>query len=54
LECQVRGIADLEGGRTLAGPGFLELPSTTVVVYPGQTLSVAGDGNLELHMGEVR
>jgi N-methylhydantoinase A len=38
----------LEDGAVLEGPAFVELATTTVVVYPGQSLSIEADGNMRL------
>ncbi len=41
----------LPAGFTVAGPAIVEEPDSTTVVHPGDTLSVRGDGLLELHLG---
>jgi N-methylhydantoinase A len=38
-------------GNRLEGPGIVETRDTTVVVHPGQTLSVDKFGNFELDTG---
>jgi N-methylhydantoinase A/oxoprolinase/acetone carboxylase beta subunit len=38
----------LREGVALEGPAFVELPTTTVVVYPGQRLSIEAGGNMRL------
>jgi len=38
----------------LSGPAFVELPTTTVVVYPGQQASIDRFGHIRLDVGEQR
>jgi N-methylhydantoinase A/oxoprolinase/acetone carboxylase beta subunit len=47
------GIA-LRPGNSVAGPSVVETPDTTVVVPPGQRLSVDRFGNFEIELGEGR
>ena len=37
--------ADITPGALLAGPAIVEMPTTTVVVYPGMAVSYSADGN---------
>lgn len=42
---------DLRGGDEIVGPGIIEYAGNTIVVHPGQTLSVDDDGNLIFDFG---
>jgi hypothetical protein len=45
----------LEGERRIDGPAFVELPTTTAVIYPGQTAWLDEDRNLvmAIELGET-
>jgi N-methylhydantoinase A len=43
--------ARLPTGTDLAGPAVVEGPDTTVVVRPGDAMTVADDGTLRLEVG---
>jgi len=46
LDCPIYDRDLLRAGNTLDGPAVVEEPTSTVLVMPGQTLSVDGYGNL--------
>jgi N-methylhydantoinase A len=48
VETTVFDGAELRPGNTIAGPTILETPDTTVVVHPGQRVSVDRFGNFEI------
>jgi N-methylhydantoinase A len=47
-ECAIYDGTSLPVGMRIAGPGFVELPTTTLVVYPGQTAVQAPSGDIRL------
>ena len=47
-DCAVYRGDSLGPESTVTGPAFVELPTTTVVVYPEQRLQVDSDGNMRL------
>jgi N-methylhydantoinase A/oxoprolinase/acetone carboxylase beta subunit len=51
LDTPVFDGSQLVCGNTLKGPVLIETPHTTVVVHPGQTLSVDTWGNFALTFG---
>jgi N-methylhydantoinase A len=51
LDCDVFDGDRLPAGSTLRGPAFVELPTTTVVVYPDQRLHTDAEGNMLLRLG---
>ncbi|MGD9696241.1 MAG: hydantoinase/oxoprolinase family protein [Thermoleophilia bacterium] len=48
-DAPVHRAGDLGPGDALAGPAIVELPTSTVVVPPGRSLTVHGGGSLLLH-----
>jgi N-methylhydantoinase A len=50
LDCEVFDGNRLEPGSTVHGPAFVELPTTTVVVYPDQQLHTDTEGNMVLSL----
>ena len=46
--------ARLRAGNRLDGPVIVETTETTIVVHPGQTLSVDAWGNFEIHFREAQ
>jgi N-methylhydantoinase A len=48
VSCPVYDWESLGAGQEIAGPGFVETPTTTAVVYPGQHVTVADSGDLLL------
>lgn len=54
VECPVYDGDSLPTGAGVAGPAFVELPTTTLVVYPGQSAEADAVGNLLLHLGGAR
>ena len=40
----------LEAGMTLTGPAIIEDPWSTVVVHPGNEVSIDGYGNIHIHL----
>lgn len=37
----------------VAGPAIAELPTTTVIVVPGHTLSINGSGDFQIEIPDV-
>ena len=52
LDTSIYNGAALKAGNYLAGPCIIETTDTTIVVRPGQSLSVDGWGNFELHLDD--
>jgi N-methylhydantoinase A len=52
--CPVYLARALPTGAPVAGPAFIELPTTTIVVYPGQQATRDAAGNVRLDLGEQR
>lgn len=48
--CPVHDGQFLRHGVEVDGPAFVELPTTTVVVYPGQRLTATSDGDMLLRL----
>ena len=49
-DCPVFDGTTLPAGATISGPAFVELPTTTVVVYPDQTARHDAAGNIQLNL----
>lgn len=52
VEVDVYRRSDLRAGETVAGPCLVTETTTTTVVLPGDTVSVAAEGALVVHVGE--
>ena len=50
-DCPVYDGTSLPAGATIEGPAFVELPTTTLVVYPGQTAVQHESGDITLRIG---
>jgi N-methylhydantoinase A len=50
LDCEVFDGDRVEPGSTVHGPAFIELPTTTVVVYPDERLHTDSEGNMVLRL----
>ena len=48
VECSVYDGATLPAGARIAGPAFVELPTTTLVVYPGHIAVQESTGDIRL------
>jgi N-methylhydantoinase A len=48
VRCPVYDGATVPAGARIAGPAFVELPTTTLVVYPGQTAVQEATGDIRL------
>jgi N-methylhydantoinase A len=51
-ECAVYRWADLGADQRIAGPAFVESPTTTAIIGPGQAATVDPAGDLYLELGE--
>jgi N-methylhydantoinase A len=51
FDCDVFDGNNLTARSTVHGPAFVELPTTTVVVYPDQWLYIDAQGNMALKLG---
>jgi N-methylhydantoinase A len=51
LDCNVFDGDRLPAGSVVQGPAFVELSTTTVVVYPDQRLHTDAEGNMLLRLG---
>jgi N-methylhydantoinase A len=49
-EADIYGAERLEPGMSFAGPAVIEDPATTVVVHPGQSVSIDDYGNVHIEM----
>jgi N-methylhydantoinase A len=52
--CPVYDAALLAPEQAVAGPAFVEVPTTTLVVYPGQRAAIDASGHIRLDFGDVR
>jgi N-methylhydantoinase A len=52
LPCPVYDWSALGAGQRVAGPAFIEAPTTTAVVGPGQVVTVGAAGDLHLDLGD--
>lgn len=54
LDCPVFAASRLPVDAAVRGPAFVELPTTTIVVYPRQAVSIDAFGHVRFDLGEDR
>jgi N-methylhydantoinase A len=54
LRCPVYEAVELPAGQPVQGPAFVEMPTTTLVVYPGQSASIDHAGHIRLDFEGTR
>ena len=53
-DCPLHDGERLAAGFAVEGPAFIEMPTTTVTVYPGQSATVDEHGHVTLDLGSSR
>ncbi|MFZ0667636.1 MAG: hydantoinase/oxoprolinase family protein [Acidimicrobiales bacterium] len=53
VECPVYDVEHLAAGATVEGPAFVDLPTTTLVVYDDQSATIDALGHIRLDLGDA-